>query len=138
MATWTGGCLCGAVRYRIDADPISGVACHCRDCRYVTGGAEADFVIVTKAAFSKLSGEETVHRTVADSGVGVWRAFCPTCGTPLFCGSDRHADHLFVYAGTFDDAAAFTRESHIWMRSAPSWHAVSPDEPAFPGEHDSV
>ncbi len=36
MRAWTGGCLCGAVRCRIDADPLTGVACHCRDGQYVS------------------------------------------------------------------------------------------------------
>jgi len=138
MPTWTGGCLCGAVRFRIDADPLSGVACHCRDCQYISGGAEADFAAVPRNAFTKLSGAETVYRSTADSGAAIWRAFCPVCGTPLFSGSESSPDLLFVMAGSFDDPAAFKRRLHIWMRSAPPWHLTEPDVPAFPGEHGSV
>lgn len=133
MPAWTGGCLCGAVRYRVDADPLTGVACHCRDCQYVSGGAEADIVVMPRAAFTKLSGEETVYRSTAASGSAVWRSFCPVCGTPLFSGGESKPDLLFIRAGSFDDPAAFKRQIHIWTASAPPWHLMEPGLPAFPG-----
>ena len=36
---FTGGCVCGAVRYECSAEPIMTLKCHCRDCQQVTGGA---------------------------------------------------------------------------------------------------
>lgn len=40
-----GGCLCGAVRFQISAEPIIGGACYCRDCQKTSGGAEAHGVM---------------------------------------------------------------------------------------------
>src|SRR6476661_1999939 len=39
MARYTGGCLCGAVRYSVDAEPLPGrqLLCHCVDCQKQTG-----------------------------------------------------------------------------------------------------
>ena len=34
-----GRCLCGAVTYETDAEPISVTYCHCDDCRRTTGSA---------------------------------------------------------------------------------------------------
>ena len=36
--TITGGCLCGAVHYRIDALPVAKRICCCRDCQFIGGG----------------------------------------------------------------------------------------------------
>ena len=41
---WTGGCLCGAVRYRASADPLRVVSCHCGMCRRTSGAAFLTFV----------------------------------------------------------------------------------------------
>ena len=35
---FTGGCVCGAIRYECTAEPIMTFKCHCRDCQRVTGG----------------------------------------------------------------------------------------------------
>jgi Glutathione-dependent formaldehyde-activating enzyme len=56
-----GGCLCGAVRYKAEADPTSATVCHCRDCQKFTGSAFAALVrvpkeAVTSRARSKRSG----------------------------------------------------------------------------------
>ena len=34
----TGGCRCGAIRYEVTVAPVASVACHCRDCQYVSSG----------------------------------------------------------------------------------------------------
>ena len=39
MPTIEGGCLCGAVRYRSDAEPVMQVVCHCETCRKNSGSA---------------------------------------------------------------------------------------------------
>ena len=43
-----GGCLCGAIRYRISGNVLGEVTCHCRDCQYVCGGAPAYVIAVPK------------------------------------------------------------------------------------------
>ena len=62
MTRYTGGCLCGAVRYSIDADPLPGrqLLCHCVDCQKHTGTAfvsgmafPAEAVVVTGALASR-------------------------------------------------------------------------------------
>ena len=39
----TGGCQCGAVRYRLDAPPNDANICHCRMCQKATGSPYGAF-----------------------------------------------------------------------------------------------
>jgi hypothetical protein len=129
MTTIEGGCLCGRVRFRLEGEPLASMACHCRDCQYLSGGAEANVVAYSRASFTLLSGDEKIYRSPADSGTVVWRSFCPECGTPLFAGNDKTPDFMAVKVGTLDDPAHFRRMGHIWTDSAPPWHLMEPDLP---------
>jgi len=127
--TIEGGCLCGAVRYRVEAEPLAGIACHCRDCQYLSGGAEANVILVPRPGPTAPSGETRTFRSTADSGFEVWRSFCPICGTPLMSGTASHPEVVAINVGTLDDPREFRRQGHIWTVSAPPWHLMEPDLP---------
>ena len=55
MPETTGGCLCGAVRYTVDAKPDLVGVCHCRDCQRFTGSAYSFLVVVPQTAL-KIDG----------------------------------------------------------------------------------
>ena len=56
MATrFTGGCLCGAVRYECSADPFFMGNCHCRDCQRSSGGAYEPDIGLPAAALTAIS-----------------------------------------------------------------------------------
>jgi len=103
----------------------------------VSGGAEANVVDVPAAALQK-SGTEQVYSSTANSGTAVWRAFCPTCGTPLFAGNAKHPDMIVIKVGTLDDTTGFKRQGHIWMASAPRWHLTEPGVPTSPENPKAV
>ena len=43
-----GGCLCGAVRYRISAEPIDAGYCHCRMCQRSTGAPVVSWLTMSE------------------------------------------------------------------------------------------
>ncbi|WP_144637960.1 GFA family protein [Bordetella genomosp. 13] len=131
-APLTGGCQCGAVRYALSAGPITAATCHCRDCQYSSGGAPAHALIVPADAIRVSQGQPRQYRYAGGSGREVMRSFCPDCGTPLF-GSSDGVPYAVVRAGSLDDPEAFRPRVSLWTASAPSWHHVADDAPAFPG-----
>src|SRR5438876_9846382 len=53
---FTGGCVCGAIRYECSAEPIMTFKCHCRDCQHVTGGGFVPGLLVPASAFGLTKG----------------------------------------------------------------------------------
>lgn len=128
--TFTGGCRCGAIRYRAAGRPLYAVTCHCRHCQYDSGGGPAHGLVFAAEAVQFETGRMTVFEAAADSGNTTWRGFCPDCGTPL-AGGSRGAANLFVKAGSLDDPTRFTPQAAIWTEAAPHWHVVDPRHPHF-------
>ena len=132
MTERTGGCACGAVRFRITS-PFLGVgACHCTDCQKASGGGPNYVALAPTAAFEVTRGEPRIFRTRGDSGADVGRAFCPVCGTPLW-SEPAHEPFTPVKLGALDDTADLAPGMHIYVASAPAWHSIPDGLPAFAG-----
>jgi hypothetical protein len=119
-ATMTGGCICGAIRYETEDDPVIMVNCHCRDCQRAGGGGFAPFVIVPKATV-KISGAPRTYKTVGDAGKVVERGFCPTCGSQLFATLERMPDIIGLQAASLDDPKRYKPGLDIFTASAQPW-----------------
>jgi hypothetical protein len=120
---YEGGCLCGAVRYRVNAQPMAINACHCRDCRKLTGAANLLMVAVPRDAFHQMSGAVDRFRKRADSGRDVDLVRCAECGTRLWHEPLASPALLFFAAGTLDDPDWAVPTSHIWIeKAAPGTH----------------
>ena len=78
--TISGGCQCGAVRYRSTAVLDNAHLCHCRMCQKAVGNLFAALVAVPKDALRWTRGKPGLWR----SSENVHRGFCRNCGTPLF------------------------------------------------------
>ena len=126
--TITGGCLCGAVRYEIAAEPITARACWCRACQKIGAGSGTVNVVFPVEALS-VEGELIDYMSKADSGNMMHRRFCPKCGTPVITSSEARP-HLFaVRAGTLDNPEIARPQMTIWTKEAPSWAQIDPNIP---------
>jgi hypothetical protein len=112
-----GGCLCGAVSYRITGAALWVAHCHCRSCRRQTGSVLASFVGVLKPQFAILRGSPRRR----ESSPGVWRRHCAECGTPLTYESERVDDETHVFLGSLDEPGAFRPQRHVFTEEAVPW-----------------
>lgn len=127
----TGGCLCGALRFRIDGDVGAGGYCHCTDCRRVTGSAFNVSVAAEAANFAVVTGEPKGYTKAADSGNELTRYFCADCGSPLYTASPAYPGAVFIKAGAFDDPGVVKPSQQHWHGSAVAWHEIDPGLPVF-------
>jgi hypothetical protein len=116
-----GGCLCGAVRYRVEGPPLATVACHCRDCQKLTGATNLLTIYFDRADFHRDSGDVIAFRKRADSGREADYYRCVNCGTRLWHQPLAASPWIMVAAGTLDDPSWVVPAAHIWVsRAAPS------------------
>jgi hypothetical protein len=126
MPEMTGGCLCGRVRYKANAEsPITAV-CHCKNCQKQAGSAFSIVVVVPETAFS-IEGTTKTFNDKADSGEPVFRIFCPECGSPIISRDPPLPGLIIIKAGTLDDTSWLKPTMEIFCDSAQSW------VPAFGG-----
>jgi hypothetical protein len=131
MADRTGGCACGAIRFKITA-PLMGVGvCHCTDCQKASGGPPNYVALAPTAAFEVTNGEAKVYYSKGDSGQDAGRAFCPECGTPLWSLA-AGAPFTPVKLGALDEHADLSPTLHLYVSSAPPWHLMHDGLPQFP------
>lgn len=124
-----GGCLCGAVRYRLEDPPLHAGYCHCRICQRAAGAPVVAWGTWPADRFTWLQGEP---RTFASSARGA-RSFCPSCGTPLTFVDPDDPALVDVTLASLDDPAAFAPEHHSWTMSRVRWLDLGDELPRYTG-----
>jgi len=128
---YEGGCLCGAIRYRVDAEPLALYVCHCTDCQRQTGTSFASAMIVPKSAFELLRGEPRAYAALSPEGWVKRGKFCDACATRVWGLPARFPEVLVLRPGTLDDTTWLSPAAHIWTRSRQPWVVIPKDAVAF-------
>lgn len=118
-----GGCLCGAVRYRIDAAPTTVMICHCATCRRAAGAQSVAWATVPAAGFAFTADAPAEYA----SSPGVIRTHCAICGTSL--SYRRDGGDIDVTLGSLDDPEAVPPGYEGWLAHRLAWEATDPDLP---------
>lgn len=121
-----GGCLCGAVRYRVHAPLAPVVLCHCSRCRRWHGHVGA-WTSAPRAAV-EIRGEPTL--AWFESSPGVRRGFCTGCGSSLFWWRTA-GPSLDIAAGTLDEPTGLATRAQIWADSKGDYYEVDDRVPCF-------
>ena len=118
----TGRCLCGAVTYSVDADPVAQAACHCADCQRQTGNPFSVVVGVPRDALKVEGSTLATFTTIGtDHGGETQRHFCSACGSPVFSNAAVAPQLVFIKAGSLDDASWIEPALEVWTSSAQPW-----------------
>lgn len=128
-----GGCLCGAVRYRISGTPRATRCCWCRVCQSIAAGNATVNTVVNADDFS-VRGALGDFACRADSGSHMHRHFCPRCGTHVYAAAEERPQLVVVRVGTLDNPSAVQPTQIIWARSAPAWACLDPHLPHIDGQ----
>ena len=126
----TGGCFCGAVRYRVADEPIDAAYCHCRMCQRSVGAPVVAWGSWPESAFTWLTAEPA---TLVSSSAGQ-RRFCAACGTQILFWTADEPALVDLNLASLDDPAAIVPTYHIWTASRIPWFETTDDLPRY---HDA-
>jgi hypothetical protein len=127
---YTGGCLCGAVRYEAAGVPTYQGLCFCGDCRKASGSGFVGF-LGFNAAQVRFTGAPRQFVSKSSRGGDATRNFCAVCGSLIFGGVVGVDTSHTIYAGSLDDAALFHPTVGIFGASRPDWVPVPPGLKVF-------
>jgi len=130
--TITGGCLCGALRYEADGDPLYMGHCYCADCQKASGSAFVPFMGFPASAL-RIKGPSRPFVSPAVTGGVATRNSCPNCNSLVFGGVVGESDSFTIYAGSLDDKSHFRPTIAIFARNRPQWALLPPGVTAFDG-----
>lgn len=117
--SYSGGCLCGAVRFVATGEPGFPHDCSCRWCQRHTGSLSATWVEFDSAdvAWVGSAGAPALYRSSETSS----RAFCGQCGSSIGAVDDAPVVALLV--GSFDTPGLpeLRPTSHSFADGLPDW-----------------
>lgn len=120
-----GGCHCGAIRFRTDAEPYWVGACYCVDCRKISGAPYLVFAGFKEGEVQILHGKPKKYA----SSEKVIRSFCENCASPFAYTYKESPDEPFIPIGVFDDPSKFELKEHIFVGQKLPWICITDDLP---------
>jgi hypothetical protein len=120
----TGGCACGALRYRADGEPLMQGFCHCRSCQRTSGAGHVGWLCFPEKVVT-IEGETRVFTRVGGSGKRASRYACSTCLSVVYGTAEVMTGMINLYAGSLDDPVQFRPTVAIFVSQRPPWDDVS-------------
>ncbi len=127
---YTGGCLCGALRYEAEGEPLYTGHCYCTDCQKASGSGFIPFMGFASGAV-RFHGQSRQFVSKAANGGDATRNFCSVCGSLVFGGVVGESNSFTIYVGSLDDKSLFHPKIAIFARSRPDWAVIPPGLTVF-------
>lgn len=117
---FTGGCLCGAVRFEVSGPLDAPEACHCTMCRRQTG----HFYVGTSVPKTALAIQRDEGLAWYRSSDKVRRGFCRQCGSSLFF-EPVYRDWIGIQMGSFDGPTGTRMKGHIFAANKGDYYDIT-------------
>ena len=127
MKTLDGGCLCGAIRYRVSGKPTNTMICHCKSCRRAAGSPVVAWLTFATTDFRFSKGQPVEF----SSSPPVRRTFCGSCGTPLTYAHRDSPESIDVTTCSLDAPQSFPPTHHSWLSDDVEWVRFGDDLPTY-------
>jgi hypothetical protein len=126
-----GSCLCGGIRYEVDAALTQIALCHCALCRKASGSAFAANAPVPRLAFRMMAGAALLKAHESSPGKRRW--FCARCGSPIYSESAKAPETIRLQLGLLDTPAGHAPDFHFMVGSKAEWYTIGDGLPQHEG-----
>jgi len=120
-----GSCLCGGVRFELDATPETMRYCHCESCKKLSGSVGTANLRMPSSAVRVVEGGGLVQ--TFQPAEGSTKSFCRVCGSNLFGGGWPDSPTCSVRASAIDEPFDVRPSAHTWVRSVADWETLPDD-----------
>jgi hypothetical protein len=121
---FTGGCLCGSVRYRATGPLRNVLVCHCTQCRRQSGHIAAH----TSVPLDRFWLERDTALSWYRASPSAERGFCRVCGSNLFW-KPAAEPRISITAGTLDGPTGLSIEEHIFCADRGDYYQIDDGKP---------
>ncbi len=126
-----GSCLCGAVRYEAEGQPMFMQSCHCQRCRRARGAAHGTNLFFKLDQFRWISGQDRVSEYKLPEARFHTVAFCNQCGSAVPKASVERGIAILP-AGALDTDPPMRPQRHIFTNYKADWFEITDSTPQFP------
>jgi hypothetical protein len=125
--SYSGGCLCGAVRFEVDGEPEATGYCHCTRCQQRTGTAASPVARVAAGQVRIVQGREALTGYTPPAG-GATKWFCATCGSHVLAGPGDDPEQAgAVRMAAFDTKPDLRFSFRQYVADAAPWEPIPDD-----------
>lgn len=128
--TYSGGCLCGSLRFESEQAPLETAYCHCSICRRSTGALMLAFASFPADSFTYVEGEPAIYL----SSLKGQREFCNQCGTQICFREAGQAETVDVNSGTLDQLESVVPQYHMYHADRVAWLEIDDQLPRYDKE----
>ena len=121
----TGGCLCGAVRFRFEGRPNWITHCHCESCRRATSSPLTTYISVALDGFTFTGTEPVAYASSRDAT----RRHCGRCGSPVSYQHAELQDEMHLFVAALDRSGGIGIAAHDFWSERVRWLHIADDLP---------
>jgi hypothetical protein len=126
-APYEGHCLCGAIKFELQAEPLTLYACHCTDCQRRSAGALRLSMWAERGKLKITEGSPEIRTSLLGSGRQRVSKACAICDTDLWTEPPEREGLAIVRPGTLVKGREFVPVAHLFVRSALAWLTIPKD-----------
>lgn len=121
--------MCGTFKFTVEGSFGDVRYCHCSKCRRGNGTAFTANARVHRSQWTLEGPADKV--TEFEHKLGLFKAFCSKCGSPLYARSSHDPDDIRVRLGAFEGVLDVRITGHVWTLSKATWYGIEDSIPCY-------